>query len=191
VPTERTIFTIGHSTRSFDDLAAILKAHDIEAVADVRRFPGSRRCPHFNDEALARDLPARGIAYLPFASLGGRRVPRADSPNTAWRNEAFRGYADFMMTGEFERALDELEREAAVRRTAIMCAEAVPWRCHRSLIADALTARGWRVTDILAADESRPHRVREFAALKDRRVTYPEPGLFTPDRPPGLDAPRG
>src|SRR5436853_7815876 len=143
-----TIYTMGHSTRSFEQLVAILRSFDIRAVADVRLIPRSRRHPHFNDEFLAEQLPRHAIAYLPFKSLGGRRRPRKDSPNTGWHNESFRGYADFMQTEAFARALNELMEAARERpTTTTMCAEAVPWRCHRSLISDALLVRGLNVLE--------------------------------------------
>ena len=172
----QTIFTIGHSTRSLDELIAILKAHGVKAVADVRQFPRSRRYPHFNDDVLVESLPRAGVAYLPFKSLGGRRRALKDSPNTGWRNEAFRGYADFMQTPAFERALEELMEAARQRATAIMCAEAVPWRCHRSLISDALLARGWRVLDIFDAKKVQGHKLPEFARVEATRVIYPGGG---------------
>ena len=177
------IFTIGHSTRPLDEFIAILRAHQIQALADVRLIPGSRRYPHFNDGALAVSLPAAGIEYVPFKSLGGRRRPLKDSINTGWRNESFRGYADFMQTDAFVGALDELMQRARAKRTAIMCAEAVPWRCHRSLIADALLARGWNVFDLMSPTSAPPHKLRPFAVVRGTRVTYPAESLF--DSSPG------
>ena len=176
----KTIFTVGHSTRSLDELVAILRSFDIRAVADVRLIPKSRRYPHFNDEFLARALPERGIAYLPFRSLGGRRRPRKDSPNLGWRNESFRGYADFMQTSAFESALQELISAASERATTTMCAEAVPWRCHRSLISDALLVRGWRVMDVMNEGKAAPHKLPDFAHVEGTVVTYPgeAPPLF-------------
>ena len=174
-----TIYTIGHSTRSFEELVAMLNAHGVEKLADVRAFPKSRRFPHFNAEHLAAELPPRGIAYLPFVSLGGRRRPRPDSINTGWRNKSFRAYADFMETAEFARALDELITAAIRSPTAMMCSEAVPWRCHRSLIADSLIARGWCVLDIISERKCSQHELPAFARIEGPRVTYPgEPGLF-------------
>jgi uncharacterized protein (DUF488 family) len=180
-PPRRAIFTVGHSTHSFDDFVEILNGNGIRALADVRLFPRSRRYPHFNDEVLARELPRRGIAYLPFPELGGRRKPMPDSPNTAWRNDSFRGYADYMMTDAFRAGLARLESAAADRPTAVMCAEAVPWRCHRSLIADALLARGWEVFDITTATTAKPHAMTPFAVVREGRVVYPADeggGLF-------------
>ena len=179
-----TVFTIGHSTRPLDEFVAALRAHRIEALADVRLIPRSRRYPHFNDDALSLSLPGAGIGYVPFKSLGGRRRPCKDSINTAWRNESFRGYADFMQTAAFAGALEELMQLARAKRAAIMCAEAVPWRCHRSLIADALVVRGWEVIDIFDAAKAAPHKLTPFARLEGTDVTYPGEevgGLFSGD----------
>ena len=175
-----TIYTLGHSTRSFEQLVTILRIFDIRAVADVRLIPRSRRYPHFNDHFLSEHLPPHGIAYLPFKSLGGRRRPRKDSPNTGWRNESFRGYADFTLTEAFDRALNELMDAARERSSATMCAEAVPWRCHRSLISDALLVRGWNVMDVMDEGKSSPHKLTKFARVEGTRITYPpeEPELF-------------
>jgi uncharacterized protein (DUF488 family) len=175
-----TIFTIGHSTRTLEELIAILRAHAVAAIADVRLIPRSRRYPHFNDDHLARELPKHDIAYLPFKSLGGRKRPHKDSINTAWRNDSFRGYADFMQTEDFEAALKDLMGKAHEQPTAIMCAEAVPWRCHRSLISDALIVRGWRVVDIYDEKKASDHELTDFAKVEGERITYPpqEPELF-------------
>ncbi|MGH7648013.1 MAG: DUF488 family protein [Gemmatimonadaceae bacterium] len=166
------VYTIGHSTRELDDFIALLEREHIQHLADVRSFPGSRRYPHFGREALAASLETRGIAYSHHPALGGRRHARADSPNGAWRNESFRGYADYMLTPEFATALDNLLDLAAHERTVIMCAEAVPWRCHRSLISDALVARGVDVRHILDA-RTDPHRMTSFAIVKDGVLYYP------------------
>ena len=176
----RTIYTIGHSTRSFDEFVEILDSFGICAVADVRLIPKSRRYPHFVDEYLAAHLPQQGIDYLPFKHLGGRRRPLKDSPNAGWRNESFRGYADFMQTDAFERALAELMSAASEQSITTMCAEAVPWRCHRSLISDALLVRGWKVLDVMAAGKASPHKLTKFARVKGTTITYPpeEPQLF-------------
>jgi uncharacterized protein (DUF488 family) len=168
-----TIYTIGHSTRSLDDFIALLKAHGVTQLADVRSVPRSRRHPHFAADALAVSLPAAGIAYRHCPGLGGLRKARRDSPNTAWRHEGFRGYADHMQTDEFERALDELVALAAQQPTAIMCAEAVWWRCHRQLTADALVARGIEVRHITSASAAPPHTLTEFARATNGKVTYP------------------
>lgn len=167
------LYTIGHSNRSFAELAGLLKAHCIELVADIRTVPKSRHNPQFNREALAASLPEAGIGYVHIPALGGLRHPRKDSINLAWRNDSFRGYADYMQTEAFELALDELLRTAAERRTAIMCAEAVPWRCHRSLVADAATARGIEVRHITSATAANPHKLTPFARIEGARVTYP------------------
>jgi len=169
------LYTVGHSTRAWEEFVELLRAHGVRQLADVRRFPGSRRHPHFNAEHLAGELPKAGIAYLPFVALGGRRKPRADSPNGGWHNEAFRGYADYTMTRAFKNALAELEREAARHVTAIMCAETLPWRCHRSLIANALLARGWDVRDIMSATSAKVHGLPPFARVVGGEVTYPPP----------------
>ncbi len=151
------LWTIGHSTRSLDDFLALLRTHDITRVVDVRRFPGSRRYPHFNSDTLSRALDDSGIAYTHMPELGGRRAPRPDSPHTAWRNAAFRGYADYMDTPEFAAAADKLAELAIHDRVAIMCSEAVWWRCHRSMIADYFLAHGWRVMHITSAAAPTPH----------------------------------
>src|SRR5205823_11429081 len=164
-----------HSTRTFDELVALLRAHGVAQLADIRTVPRSRRHPHFAAEALTRSLPVAGIAYRHFPGLGGLRKPRRDSPNSAWRHEGFRGYADYMETAEFEHALDDLlEFAAAGERsaTAIMCAEAVWWRCHRQLVADALVARGVDVRHIMSIDSAPPHTLTAFARAADGRVSY-------------------
>ena len=152
-----TVWTIGHSTRPIDVFLKLLTVHGVEAIADVRRFPGSRRHPHFGREALQGALEANGLGYLWIPRLGGRRTPRQDSPNTQWRNSAFRGYADYTATEEFAAGLGELLNLAEGRRTAIMCAEQVWWQCHRMLIADVLRARGVEVLHILDAKPAQPH----------------------------------
>jgi uncharacterized protein (DUF488 family) len=167
-----TIYTIGHSTRPFAEFLALLERSRIGRLIDVRAFPGSRRNPQFNKEALARALPEHGIEYLHRPALGGRRRPRPGAPPTAWRNEGFRGYADYMRTPDFHSALDELIERARERRTVVMCSEAVPWRCHRTLISDALHARGVTVEHILDNGTS-PHVLTSFAVEHDGEVTYP------------------
>lgn len=167
------IFAVGHSTRSVDELVALLQAHGVRALADIRTIPRSRHNPQFNEEALARALGDRGIRYTHLAALGGLRRARRDSPNGAWRNASFRGYADYMQTPAFAAGLEELRAFARGERTAIMCAEAVPWRCHRSLVADALTARGARVFQLASATRAPPHRMTPFAEVHGTRVTYP------------------
>lgn len=165
--------TIGHSTRPLAELLALLTEFGVTTLVDVRRFPASRRHPHFNGPALAVSLSAIGIAYVHEPDLGGRRDPSPRSPNTAWRLAAFRGYADHMATPAFEAARDRLLALAAAGRPAIMCAEAVPWRCHRQLIADALVARGAEVRHILGAGQERRHELNPTArAGTDGRLTY-------------------
>jgi uncharacterized protein (DUF488 family) len=173
------VWTIGHSTRSLGDLVALLRAHGIVTVADVRRFPRSRRQPQFNSDALSRELLAAGIAYVHLPGLGGFRRARPDSTNRGWRNASFRGYADYMQTGEFAGHLAALLDLARAAPTAIMCAEAVPWRCHRSLIADALVARGVEVQHILGPGRAQPHALTAGARLEGGTLVYPgEPDLF-------------
>jgi DNA-3-methyladenine glycosylase II len=172
-----TIFTIGHSTRPIEEFLGLLRAAHVDALADVRTIPRSRRHPQFNSDALADALAAAGIRYRHVAKLGGLRHARPDSANTGWRNASFRGYADYMQTDAFEAGLDELRDLAASGTTAIMCAEAVPWRCHRSLVADVLIARGAAVLDIVGAGRPATHRMTPFARVDGARVTYPgEPG---------------
>jgi uncharacterized protein (DUF488 family) len=174
------IWTIGHSTRSLDELVDLLRAQQIEAVADVRHYPGSRRLPHFNRDALAEALPAAGIEYHHFVSLGGRRRPAADSPNTAWRSEQFRGYADYMETDEFRTGAQALLELAATRPTAMMCAEAVWWRCHRSLVADWLKVRGHEVLHIVGPRKVEPHPYTSAASIVDGRLSYAGPDAMEP-----------
>ena len=166
------IYTIGHSTRSLVDFIALLRAHEVARIADVRTVPKSRRHPHFAGEALGASLPAAGIGYRHFPSLGGLRKPRRDSRNTAWRHEGFRGYADYMETAEFEAALDRLVEWSADAPTAIMCAEAVWFRCHRQLIADALVARGIEVRHIMSPASAPRHTPSSFAHVENGRVSY-------------------
>lgn len=169
-----TVYTIGHSTRSIDEFVALLQREHIRALVDVRAFPMSRRYPHFNQEALAMELGAQGIAYSHAPALGGRRRPQADSPNGAWRNESFRAYADHMSTAPFRQAIRDLVASAERVRTTVMCAEAVPWKCHRSLIADALVARGCEVRHVLDASTDR-HQLMDIARVENGEVTYPPP----------------
>jgi len=166
------IWTIGHSNVPFEVLLDSLRAADIERIVDVRRFPRSRRHPQFNIEALTASLAEAGIAYEHSPSLGGRREPLADSANAGLRDEGFRGFADYMGAAEFEHALCELISESARKRTAIMCAEALPWRCHRSLIADALLARGIEVLHILRG-QRKPHTLSPSAHIHDGKLSYP------------------
>jgi uncharacterized protein (DUF488 family) len=172
---QRTLYTVGHSTRSPDEFIRLLNRHGVRAVADVRRFPRSRKYPHFNDDSLAESLPAAGVQYVALPSLGGRRRPSPASVNTGWRNEGFRGYADYSQTPQFDEGIARLAELAARTPTAIMCAEAVPWRCHRSLIADAMLVRGWHVLDILGENDPTPHKLTPFARVDGVRITYPAP----------------
>ena len=167
------ILTIGHSTHAIDRFVEMLCAHEIEHLIDVRSLPRSRRNPQFNRESLAISLTGAGVAYTHMPKLGGLREPRADSINTAWQNAAFRGYADHMQTTEFVAALNQLIEAASSRRTAIMCAEAVPWRCHRSLISDVLTARGVAVEHIFSSTKREPHRYTPFVRIEGGSVSYP------------------
>ena len=174
--TSHLIFTVGHSNRSFEEFLGILRAHGIERVLDARRFPASRKWPHFNAANLGRSLAVAEIDYVGMPELGGRRRARSDSPHTAWRVEAFRGYADFMDTDEFAGALEKAIVLARERPSTLMCAEALPWRCHRSLIADAFLARGWEVFEILSEKEARRRDLPAFARLEGTRVVYDVPG---------------
>ncbi len=168
-----TLSTIGHSTHPGEEFIRILQSHGIRRLVDVRTIPKSRRNPQFNQESLSASLHAAGIDYRHLPGLGGLRHPRKDSMNTGWRNASFRGYADYMQTPEFSESLKRLIEFASQMPTAIMCAEAVPWRCHRSLIADALVARGIPVMEILSATKSQPHPMTPFAQVEDQQVTYP------------------
>ncbi len=167
------IFTIGHSTHPIEEFVYLLQAHGVEQLIDIRTVPRSRTNPQFNRETLPNSLKAAGIGYLHMPALGGLRHPRADSPNTAWRNASFRGYADYMQTPEFAAAIDSLVELGSQTQVAIMCAEAVPWRCHRSLVADALFARGIPVEDIMSAGRRQPHKLTPFAKVEQTRVWYP------------------
>jgi uncharacterized protein (DUF488 family) len=166
------VWTIGHSTRSADEFLQLLESHGIEQIADVRTVPRSGRHPQFNGDALDAFLAAHGRVYRHFPALGGLRKPRPDSVNTAWRHPSFRGYADHMQTGEFQRALTAL-LEFARLPTAVMCAEAVWWQCHRRLLSDALVTRNVTVRHILGAGEAKPHELNEFARVVDGTVRYP------------------
>ena len=181
--TVHTLWTVGHSTRSWEEFVALLAAAQIEAIADVRRFPASRRHPQFSGEAMADALPRDGIAYLPFPQLGGRREARKDSPNSAWRHPAFRGYADYMQTPAWHAARDRLAEVAAKQRTAILCAEAVWWQCRRQLIADDFKANGWEVIHLMANGRSEPHPYSSAARIVDGKLDYspappPQGSLF-------------
>jgi uncharacterized protein (DUF488 family) len=166
-------YTIGHSTRSAAEFLALVTAHGIAQLADVRTIPRSRRHPHFSGEVLAALLRPQGIDYRHFPGLGGLRRPRADSPNTAWKNASFRGYADHMMTPEFGRAFDGLLAFGGAAPTAIMCAEAMWWRCHRALLSDALEMRGAQVLHIESRGPAHSHKLTEFARNLEGRPVYP------------------
>lgn len=166
------IYTVGHSTRSLEELIAMLRAHGVELLVDVRRFPASRRHPHFSRESLERTLPEAGIEYLWLEGLGGRRSRRKDSPHTAWRVAGFGSYADHMDTEEFEAAAATLLERAREATAAVMCAEALPERCHRRLLADWLTVRGVEVVHVLGETRARPHQVPDFARVEGERLVY-------------------
>ncbi|MBF0672761.1 MULTISPECIES: DUF488 domain-containing protein [unclassified Salinibacterium] len=167
------VFTVGHSTRSLEEFVALVRAHGVTLVADIRTVPKSRRNPQYWEDSMRVTLPEHGIGYTRIAGLGGLRKTSADSPNDAWRNLSFRGYADYMQTPEFEAALAELVALTEEHTVAIMCAEAVPWRCHRSLVGDALLARGIRVADIMTPTNAREETLTSFAVVDGTTVTYP------------------
>lgn len=179
-----TIWTIGHSTRPIGEFTDLLRAHAINLLVDVRTVPRSRHNPQFNTEALAESLKEAGLGSIHMPALGGLRQPRKDSVNDGWRNASFRGYADYMQTDEFWDALEELMKHGQQGPTAIMCAEAVPWRCHRSLIADALASRGWTVRHILSPVKADEHRLTPFAVIDGNRLVYPQ--AADPLAPPRL-----
>jgi uncharacterized protein (DUF488 family) len=172
------IFTIGHSTRPVEEFIAILHSFKIKKVVDVRTIPRSGHNPQFNADTLKESLIEAHIGYLHMETLGGLRHAKKESPNEAWRNASFRGFADYMQTEEFEKSLEKLMLTAAKERTAIMCAEAVPWRCHRSLIADALLIRGVDVRHIMTATSDRKHTITPWAKVSGKRITYP--GAISP-----------
>jgi len=167
------ILTIGHSTRPFDELLSLLQDHRVMLLADVRTVPRSRHNPQYNSDTLAKGLAAAGLAYRHMPGLGGLRKARKESINQGWRNDSFRGYADYMQTPEFEAALEELLALAERGCVCIMCAEAVPWRCHRSLISDALCVRGVEVRHIMGPDKTPLHTLTSFAEVRGTHLTYP------------------
>lgn len=177
---EGAIFTLGHSTLPIERFIGLLRAYGIERLVDIRTVPRSRHNPQYNDTALARALTAEGVEYVLMQALGGLRQARRDSPNTGWRNQSFRGYADYMQTEQFRDALETLIQISGQKRVAIMCAEAVPWRCHRSLVADALSVRAVPVIEILSETSYRAHKLTPFARVDGTRITYPpdEPKLL-------------
>ncbi|WP_029145178.1 DUF488 family protein [Microbacterium luticocti] len=168
-----TVWTIGHSTRTLDEFAGLLAENGVRGIVDVRTVPRSRHTPQFNADTLGDALAARDIAYCHLGALGGLRHTTKASTNTGWRNASFRGYADYMQTPEFAAGLDELMHIAGERPTAIMCAEAVPWRCHRSLVGDALLVRGIHVVDIMGAGKTRDETITPFAHVEGTTITYP------------------
>jgi uncharacterized protein (DUF488 family) len=172
---KKIIFTIGHSNREFEDFSGLLKKNKIELLADVRSLPGSKYVPKFNQENLEKELPKKKIAYEYFKDLGGRRkaLPEKESKNIGWKNKSFRAYADYMQTEEFVNALEELIKIIEQKRTTIMCAEAVPWRCHRNLISDALFVRGFSVREIISKNSVRDHKVTPFAKISGEKIIYP------------------
>ena len=167
------VLTIGHSNRSLAEFLHQLQAHRVTLVIDVRKMPGSRSNPQFNQETLPHELEEAGIGYVHIPKLGGLRRRSANSPNAGWKNASFQGYADYMLTAEFTEGLQELFDQTQGKRAALMCAEAVPWRCHRSLIADALVVRGITVEHILSASRTQPHTLRDWAHVDGTRITYP------------------
>jgi uncharacterized protein (DUF488 family) len=169
---QNKIWTVGHSTRSEAEFVAVLQSAKIQVLVDVRSFPGSRRYPHFNKETLSGSLPKAGVEYLHMPELGGRRKAKPNSHNLAWRNESFRGYADYMETDAFQNGIERLVKIAADKRTAIMCSEAVWWRCHRSLIADYLKSRGIDVLHILSEKKIEAHPFTSAARIVDGELSY-------------------
>ena len=175
---EKNIWTIGHSTRTLENFLSLLKSFEISHVADIRNYPGSRRYPQFNKESLELSLPTVGIHYTHLKELGGRRKASINSVNTAWRNSAFRGYADYMQTENFKTAIAELETIALKERTAYMCSEAVWWSCHRALVSDYLKTKGWKVWHIMDIEKATEHPFTKPARIVDGILRYDEPGLF-------------
>ncbi len=173
------IWTIGHSTHTLEDFVEMLESHRINHVADVRLFPSSKRYPHFSKENLEKSLLEKGIRYTHFKELGGRRKPKPDSKNKLWKNESFRGYADYMESEDFLNAVKDLEAIAKKNRVALMCAEAVWWSCHRSLISDHLKARGWTVWHIMNKDKVQEHPFTKPARIHKGKLSYSEPDLFS------------
>lgn len=167
------IYTIGHSTRSIEEFIKILTAYGVNRLVDIRTVPRSRHNPQFEEAALAEALRKREIEYFHMRSLGGLRHARKDSINTGWKNASFRGYADYIQTQEFSAAIKELVAQTNEKTVAIMCAEAVPWRCHRSLVGDALLARGVEVVDIISETNAKPHKMTPWAKVDGSSVTYP------------------
>jgi uncharacterized protein (DUF488 family) len=176
---EKTIWTIGHSTRSAEEFLALLRSFNIELLVDIRNYPGSKRFPHFNKENLEALLTSNGVSYLHIKDLGGRRKALPDSVNTSWQHSAFRGYADYMETEPFKQAIDKLEKLAQRQRTAYMCAEALWWSCHRALVSDYLKALGWTVIHILQESKSQVHPYTRAARIENGQLSYRLPDLFS------------
>ena len=172
-----TVFTIGHSTHSIDEFVGLLQAYDIKEIVDVRSIPRSRHNPQFNEDDLRESLKQARIRYKHIKKLGGLRHTTKDSINLGWRNTSFRGFADYMASDEFKEGLQELIKIISVRKTAIMCAEAVPWRCHRSLIGDALTKKKWLVRDIMSRTSATKHRLTPFLKVRKGQLIYPAPKI--------------
>jgi uncharacterized protein (DUF488 family) len=168
-----SVFTIGHSTRSLRDFIGLLDSYGVKQIIDVRSIPKSRHNPQFNGEDLKQSLKHAGVRYRHIGKLGGLRHSKKGSVNLGWRNPSFRGYADYMSTSEFSAGLDELMHIASLRETAVMCAEAVPWRCHRALIADALIKKGWTVRDIMTSTNAPTHRLTPFLKVRKGQLIYP------------------
>ena len=177
---ELTILTVGHSTRTLDEFVELLKAYSVSLVVDVRTVPRSRHNPQFNKETLPNTLKPYGVKYIHMPDIGGLRRPKPDSVNLAWRNNSFRGYADYMQTKEFTDSLLKIMALARENRLALMCAEALPWRCHRSLISDALVVRHVKVGHIISTTSTIPHELNEMAHLEGTKITYP---LYTKETP--------
>ncbi|HEY8687963.1 MAG TPA: DUF488 domain-containing protein [Chitinophagaceae bacterium] len=170
--TQKIIYTIGHSIRTQEEFISILQSFKIELLADIRSYPGSKRYPHFNKENLQKILPGYKIIYQHFSELGGRRKTSTDSKNTAWKNDAFRGYADYMGTEDFKKGISKLEDAALKNKTAYMCSEAVWWRCHRSMVSDYLKWKGWKVLHIMAENKSEEHPYTSPAKIVDGQLSY-------------------
>lgn len=188
---EPIVLTIGHSTRTWPVFLELLRTHGVKRVIDIRSIPRSRHNPQFNRQILAAKLRGARIGYVHLRKLGGLRRSQHDSPNMGWRNASFRGFADYMQTRGFDAGLQRLMKLAAQKRSAIMCAEAVPWRCHRSLIADALTVRGIRVEDIMSKKRSKVHSLTPFGRVQDKFITYPAEATTTANLAAELESSRG
>lgn len=178
LPDKHTIYTIGHSTHSLEEFILMLRSFDIRILADIRRFPGSAKYPQFNKDSLQTTLQTAGIEYMHLEGLGGRRKVQKNSKNNRWRNDSFRGYADYMETADFKKAVENLENIARAKPTAYMCSEAVWWRCHRSLVSDYLKAQGWTVLHIMAREKAEKHIYTSPARIVDDRVLYYDENLF-------------